>query len=266
MRRALLLGSILALALIGSVDAAAPPTTRVPGVLTIGVNLPSEGFQVGAATGSTVVFAQGLEIDLARALAAKLSLRRAVFVQSRFDQLLLRGPKPFDLALAQITITKTRRKALDFSVPYMRADEGVLLAQTVRAVPHTIAALRPLRLCALAHSTGAALVRERIRPVKPPRTIGNVPTLMLSLQTGRCQAVVYDAPSLGTLKARIPSRYGAFAGVIRTREQYGIAFPQGSPLLRPVNAALKRLLAEGLVQKLQRKWLSANLQRLPVLR
>jgi glutamine transport system substrate-binding protein len=96
--------------------------------------------------------------------------------------------------------------------------------------------------------------------------IGNVPTLMLSLQTGRCQAVVYDAPSLGTLKARIPSRYGAFAGVIRTREQYGIALPKGSPLLRPVNAALKQLLAEGLVQRLQRKWLSANLQRLPVLK
>ena len=104
MRGALLLGPILALALIGSVDAAAPPTTRVPGVLTVGVNLPSEGFQVGAAKGSTVVFAQGLEIDLARALAAKLSLRRAVFVQSRvpqvddyavrgsFDQLLTESP------------------------------------------------------------------------------------------------------------------------------------------------------------------------------
>jgi polar amino acid transport system substrate-binding protein len=265
-RGALLLGSVLALALIGSVDAAAPPTTQVPGVLTVGVNLPSEGFQVGAAKGSTVVFAQGLEIDLARALAAKLRLRRAVFVQSRFDQLLSPGPKRFDMAVAQITVTKARRRALDFTVPYMRTDQGVLLAQTVDKAPHTIAALRPLRLCALAHSTGAALVRERIRPARPPRVIGNVPTLMLSLQTGRCQAVVYDAPSLGTLKARIPSRYGAFAGVIRTREQYGIALSKGSPLLRTVNAALKQLLAEGLVQSLQRKWLSANLQRLPVLK
>ena len=100
-------------------------------MLTVGVNLPSEGFQVGAAKGSTVVFAQGLEIDLVRALAAKLRLRRAVFVQSRFDQLLSPGPKRFDMAVAQITVTKARRKALDFTVPYMRADQGVLLAQTV---------------------------------------------------------------------------------------------------------------------------------------
>ena len=78
-------------------------------MLTVGINLPSEGFQVGAAKGSTVVFAQGLEIDLARALAAKLRLRRAVFVQSRFDQSLSPGPKRFDMAVAQITVTKTRR-------------------------------------------------------------------------------------------------------------------------------------------------------------
>ncbi len=65
--------------------------------------------------------------------------------------------------------------------------------------------------------------------------VGNVPTLMLDLQTGKCQAVVYDAPALGTLKARAPLRYGPFVGVIETGEEYGIALPKGSPLLGPVN-------------------------------
>jgi ABC-type amino acid transport substrate-binding protein len=229
------------------------------------VNLPSEGFQVGAAKGSAVVFAQGLEIDLARALAKELELQRAIFVQTRFDRLLAAGPKSFDLALAQITITPARRSRLAFSIPYMRVDQGVLLAQTVSPVPHTIAALQKLQLCALTNSTGADLVRDRVRPVKAARLIGNVGNLMLSLQTGRCQAVVYDAPSLGTLKARIPTRYGPFAGVIRTGESYGIALPKGSPLVGPVNAALRALIADGLVQRLEKRWLSANLAKLPVL-
>ena len=237
---------LLALVALGArprrrAGAGAPRRRRTsPTPLTVGVNLPSEGFQVGAARGSEVVFAQGLEIDLARALAKQLELQRAIFVQTRFDRLLAAGPKPFDLALAQITITPARQSRLAFSIPYMRADQGVLLAQTVSPVPHTIAALQKLQLCALTNSTGADVIRTRIKPVKPARLIGNVGNLTLSLQTGRCQAVVYDAPSLGTLKARVPPRYGPFAGVIRTGESYGIAMPKGSPLLGPVNAALGR--------------------------
>ena len=89
---------------------------------------------------------------------------------------------------------------------------------------------------------------------------------MLDLQTGRCQAVVYDAPTLGTLKARAPDRYGPFVGVIRTGEKYGVALPKGSPLRSRVNAALGALVANGTFQRLQRTWLTTNLGALPVLR
>ena len=148
----------------------------------------------------------------------------------------------------------------------MKIDQGVLVAQTVRPTPRSIAALRPLRLCALSKSTGVDLIANRIQPAVPFLRIGNVARLMLGLQTGRCQAVVYDAPALGTLKARAPLRYGAFAGVIRTGERYGIAFTKGSALRRPVNAALRELLEDGTIAALEQKWLTANLNRLPVLR
>ena len=36
--------------------------------------MPSEGFQVGVVKGSQVIYAQGFEIDLARALAKQLGL------------------------------------------------------------------------------------------------------------------------------------------------------------------------------------------------
>jgi polar amino acid transport system substrate-binding protein len=256
---------VLAAALAAGAASAAPRATVEPGVLTVGVSLPSEGFQVGAVKGSTVVLARGLEIDLARALGRRLDLP-VRFVQSRFDRLTSAGAKPWDLALAQITITEARRRSADFSAPYMEADQGVLLAQTVPARPRSLAALRALRLCALAKSTGAALVTGTIRPTTKPLFVGNVPLLMLDLQTGRCDAVVYDAPSLGTLKSRAPQRFGPFAGVIETGEQYGIALPQGSALRARVNRALRALAADGTLERLQRKWVTAHLDELPVLR
>jgi ABC-type amino acid transport substrate-binding protein len=142
----------------------------------------------------------------------------------------------------------------------------VLLAQTVAPVPRTLAGLRALRVCALRKTTGADVATRKIAPTRPVRLDGNVETLMLDLQTGRCDAVVYDAPALGTLKSRAPGRYGPFAGVIETAEEYGIALPKGSALLGPLNRAIAALVADGTVARLQRKWLTTNVEKLPALR
>jgi polar amino acid transport system substrate-binding protein len=253
---------LAALAFATAAGGAPPVQTVTPGQLTVGVSLPSEGFEVGVAKGDQVLYAQGFDIDLARALAKKLGLSRVAFVQSPFGRLFSSGAKPWDVAIAQITITDQRRLTAEFTQPYMRVDQGVLAAQTVDPAPRTVADLRALRICALGKSTGADVARTVIAPTKPVRLLGNVPTLMLDLQTGRCQAVVYDAPTLGTLKARAPARYGPFVGVIKTGEQYGIALPKGGSALGSVDAALGALIADGTVQRLQRKWLTTDLSTL----
>jgi ABC-type amino acid transport substrate-binding protein len=264
--RFLAAAACVALATSALAGAQTPPPTVVPDQLTVGVSMPSEGFQVGSVRGTEVVLAQGLEIDLARALALRLGFDQTAFVQSRFDRLFSVGQKPWDVAIGQITITRERRRSAAFTRSYMKVDQGVLVAQDLRPVPRTVAALRALRVCALRKSTGAAVAARTIAPTRPVLQVGNVPALMLDLQTGRCDAVVYDAPTLGTLKMRAPSRYGPFVGAIRTGEQYGVALPAGSPLLRRVDRALAGLVADGTVERLQRKWLAAHLDALPVLR
>ena len=95
--------------------------------------MPSPGFQVGAVRGHGVVFARGLEIDLANALAARLGIPRVVFYQEpRFDRLIAPGPKPWDIALAEVTITPERAANVLFSVPYLDADQGVLVRRGPR--------------------------------------------------------------------------------------------------------------------------------------
>jgi ABC-type amino acid transport substrate-binding protein len=64
----------------------------------------------------------------------------------------------------------------------------------------------------------------------------------------------------------VPLRFGPFAGVIRTGERYGIAFPKGSELVDPVNDALGSLSSSGALARFERRWLTTNLAALPALR
>jgi polar amino acid transport system substrate-binding protein len=259
------LATITACALLTGTAAAAPPATTTPGQLTIGLSMPSEGFQVGVVKGTEVIYARGLEVDMANDLARRLELQGVTFVQSAFPKLLAPGTKPWDLAVAQVTITSARAANVDFSVPYMQADQGVLLSQFVRSSPRSIAGLRGLRLCAEKGSTGVDTITRRIRPTRSPKLIANVPTLLLYLQNGRCDAVVYDLPSLASLKTRAPRRYGPLAGLIRTGEQYGVVLPKGSALLKPVNRAIRAMLEDGTVARLQRTWLDVDLSKVRTL-
>jgi polar amino acid transport system substrate-binding protein len=265
MKRLLAVAALVAV--VTTTAVAATPPTQTADTLTVGVNLPSEGFQVGVVRGSDVLLAQGLEIDLSRILAFRLGLKKTVFVQSRFDRLFSAGAKPWDLAIAEITITPGRRVTSDFSVPYLKVDQAVLLSTSVPGTtPRTIAGLKGLKICALAKSTGADAATTTIRPTRPVMLVGNVPTLVLDVQTGKCDAVVYDSPTLATLKARAPLRFGTLLGVIPTGESYGIALPQGSTLRPAVNKAVTSMIDDGTVARLQRKWLATGIDKLPALR
>jgi polar amino acid transport system substrate-binding protein len=265
MRRLACLSALLAALAAGPASAATPPPTITPGVLAVSLNMPSAGFQVGSVRGSQVVFARGLEVDLAGALAKRMGLRPLFTNEASFANLIAPGPKPWDVALAQVTITAGRKRAVDFSLPYLSADQGVLLRRGLASTPRTIDALRALRLCVEAGTTGATTVARRVAPVTPARTYPDVSTLVQALGVGRCDAVVYDAPTLAVLRGRVPLRFGPLAGVIRTNEHYGVVMADGSPLTPEVNRALSDLVRDGTVDALSRRWLSVDISGLRAL-
>ena len=150
-------------------------------------------------------------------------------------------------------MTPDRADRVDFSAPYLTADQAVLLRRDLTPVPTSVAALRSLQLCSERTTTGARLIVDRIRPTRKPRLVSDQSQLTYDLYHGRCDAVVFDAPVLGADRAAAPERYGVFAGRIVTNERYGIAFPKGSELCRPVNAALQTLRADGTLARLQKR-------------
>ena len=142
--------------------AADPLPTLQPGVLTVGLNMPSPGFQVGAVRGHGVVYARGLEIDLANALAARLGVPRVVFYQEpRFDRLLAPGPSPGTSLSREVTITPERAANVLFSVPYLEAEQGVLARRGLESAPTTIAQLASCASAARRNTTAAALIATR---------------------------------------------------------------------------------------------------------
>ena len=184
--------ALLACVLALPVGATAPPPLEDPSELVVGVSMPVTGLQVGAVRGRSVVLAKGLEIDLARALAKRLGVPRVRFVHEPLFSTLVSGrPADWDLALAAITITPERARRVDFSKPYLTADQAVLMHEGFTPVPTSIAALRGLQLCSERATTGARAIVDRIKPTRKPRLVANPSQLTYDLYSDRCDAIVF---------------------------------------------------------------------------
>ncbi len=245
--------------------AAAPTIT--PGWLTVALSMPSPGFQVGSVKGRQVVLAKGFEVDLAKALARKLGLQHVAFVnERRFANLYAAGAKPWDVGIAEITITPARAQNVDFSAPYLSVDAGVLLRRELPSAPRSLADLRGLKLCTQRGTTGVDVIDDVIEPTRKPALLTTVDLLLQRVQTGACDAAVFDLPILATLRAQVPDRYGPIAGRIVTGEQYGVVMQKGSALKPLVDDAINELLAGPIVDRLEKKWLLIDPGDVPVLR
>jgi polar amino acid transport system substrate-binding protein len=247
---------------------AAPPDTKTPGKLTVGLSLPAVGFQSGTVRGTKVSNPKGFEIDLARAVATKLGFKTSDIVwynNSNFSTIYAPAPKKWDFAFAEVTITAARAKNVDFSTPYFKANQGVMVRKGLSPTPKTIADLKKLHLCAQTGTTGADYIRTKIKPAKadyPSTTV----IMFQEVENGQCDATVYDTPIIASQRKSKPSAYGPIVGTIITNENYGAVFEKGSKLRSPFNSAITALTKNGTIAKLQKKWFNLNFSSLPVIK
>jgi polar amino acid transport system substrate-binding protein len=238
--------------------------TRLPGTLTVGVDIGTIGLAEGTIVNGVVVRASGFEIDLARALARKLGVKLRL-VEVPFTRVFAPGSKPFDVSISHVTITANRAKSVDFSSPYFIVNKGALMAPGV-ALPATLADLRKLRVCTQAGTTSNEYVRTKLRPVPAPHSFPSPIDALRALSDGYCQAMIADLEILVAAKHDQPDLYGAIAGQIVTNERYGAVFEKGSRLRAPVNSALQSLARAGVVTRLATQRFGTGWNKAPVLR
>ena len=258
----------LACASVAGARSTSPPTLK-PGVLTVGLDPPAVGFQVGTLRGQKVINPHGFEIDLAKAIQRKLGLGKIQYVKVPFTVLFRPGSKPFDLAFEESTITTARKRAVSFSAPYFNANQGVLVSKKVVSegkVPKSLNDLRQLQTCGQSVTTGLDYILHKLHPARPPLQYGTTAAAFTAVQVNRCDALVLDVPIVASQKKTKPSAYGPVAGQIVTREQYGAVMQKGSKLKPSVDRAIRALTANGTIGKLQKRWFNLNFSKVPVLK
>jgi ABC-type amino acid transport substrate-binding protein len=240
------------------------PPVMQKGKLIVAFGDPAPGFVNGHVRGTNFVNPRGYEVDLAKDLAKSLHLK-PVWKYSPWTGLFNPGTKKFDISFQEATITKQRKKTVDFTSPYMNANQGVLLSKTA-PVPHSLADLKQLQTCAQDDTTGLDFINTELHPTKKPLTYPTTTEAYQSVANGTCQAFILDVPLVLLEKKAHPSRYGSVAGQIVTHEQYGAVLQKGSKLTMVVDAKIKKFTKNGTIAKLQKKWFNVNFNKLPKLK
>jgi polar amino acid transport system substrate-binding protein len=259
----LLVAALLAAAVAVPAASAAPPVLHA-GQLVVAFGDPAVGFASGTVRGSTIVNPKGYEVDVATLVAKQLGVKPS-WVYTPWTSLFAPGVKKFDVSFQEATITAQRKKTVDFTTSYFDANQGVLLSKSAPA-PKSLADLAKLQTCAQADTTGLDYIKTKLHPAKQPLVYQTTTAAFTAVQINRCQALVLDTPIVASQKKAKPGAYGPVGGQIVTHEQYGAVLQKGSKLTVDVNAALKKLWADGTISKLQKKWFNLDFSKLPNLK
>jgi polar amino acid transport system substrate-binding protein len=104
-------------------------------------------------------------------------------------------------------------------------------------------------------STAANFLRANNAQVLDRPAVADAIRLLLD---GQAEAVVFDSPVLLHYAGNEGKGRVAMAGQMFRKEAYGIMFPQGSPLRKPVNEALLKLREDGTYDRIYNRWFQAQ--------
>jgi polar amino acid transport system substrate-binding protein len=91
-----------------------------------------------------------------------------------------------------------------------------------------------------------------------PTEFSKIDEAFVALDNKQLDAVVFDAPVLLYYVANKGSNKARLVGPMLRKQNYGIMFPRGSTLRKPVNEALLKLNEDGTYEALYKKWFAST--------
>ncbi|WP_209315684.1 MULTISPECIES: ABC transporter substrate-binding protein [unclassified Haematospirillum] len=193
---------------------------------------------------------KGFDIDLARAVAAKLG-KTAVFEDMQFSTVLAALQSgTVDAAISTISITEERKKSFDFSRSYYT--ESLSVVYPLQTPVSFIEALNNKTIACQLGSTMEIWLREHV-PGADIVAMDNNNQAIEALKAGHVDLVFIDSIQAVEFATRNPVLGSSV--ISRSDTGYGIAFPKGSPLHARVDQALTELEESGELARLKQKWL-----------
>ena len=225
-------------------------TTVNPGKLTMSTNAAFPPYEMTTDSGDF----EGIDIEVAAAIAEKLGLELQIDDMD-FDAALLAAQQgKSDMVMAGVTVTEDRLKIMDFSDSYATGiqsiivPEGSEIASVDDLAGHLIGTQRG--------TTGYIYCSDEFGE-DSVIAYDNGLTAVQALNNGQVDCVVIDnAPAQEFVAANpglviLDTEYAV--------EDYAIGMAKGNTaLVEAVNAALAELIADGTVQSIVDKYISAN--------
>ena len=203
---------------------------------------------------------EGFESAVAYAIGKQLGYPKSKidWTVESFDSSYAPGPKDFDFDLNEISITPTREKAVDFSVPYYSANQAVVaLEDSDAAKAKSLAELKDTKIGVQINTTSLSAVDEEIEPSSKPEVFNSSGDVVTALKNGQVEAVVVDLPTALYLtaaqveNATIVGQFGKAEG-----EEWGALLSKESPLTECVSGAIEALKKSGELEKITQRWMS----------
>ena len=237
---ALVLAALLSAGCSGrDADAPPPPPARTNNVLLLVTTTDTRPYSYcDDETGEIV----GLEIDIARAAAAKLGCKLEIRKEKFPNLLTMVSAGEADMAASGITITEGRLQTVDFTVPYA-TEGGMFLYRAGEEMPTMIRAEK-MRIGTMDASTyDFYLTSHGLDPVR----YGSYVDAMDDLREKRLDAMFFDSCAV---RIDAENSNGEFAASrLETRENFGIAVRKGDTRLKK---ALDMVITAG--KRRRRRW------------
>ncbi len=223
---------------------------RVPPIIVItSPDNPPFEFKDTSKGGDKVI---GFDIDVVHKLGEKLG-RKIKIIEGEFSTIIpaLQSGRA-DMAIAGLTGTDERRKTIDLSNPYYTDKIALLVSE--ESVIGSEKDLSGQKLGVQLGSTHEVMgkkwrsINENINLI----TLNKGGDLIQELKNGRIDAVLIG---LSEAKKIAASTIGIKAVALEVQgESFVIAFPKGSPLVKPTNEALGTMIED--IQQYAQKWMN----------
>jgi len=196
---------------------------------------------------------EGFDIDLLNAIAEKADIE-IEFINVGFDPLLAGMAQcQYCAAISAITITEARQQEMLFSDPYFNGGQivTVRIDNTDITGPDTLGG----KIAGAQLGTTGSIEIEQMGNVTL-KTYDDIGLAYQDLMNGQIDAVVADNPLALEYVGKNSDKLKA-VGDVFTDESYGIAICKDKVELQAkINAGLKAVKEEGLIEELTDKWLS----------
>ena len=202
----------------------------------------------------------GFDIELMEAVGREVG-HPIEWVPLPFDGLIpALQARSVDAAISAMTITAERARAIDFSRPYFRAGQAIVVRDAEPSYG-SLADLKGLRIAVQIGTTGA--IEAGKIPDARVSSFDSTPLALQELANGNADAVVSDVPAILYAIDQAKLSGLKISGENLSTEYYGIALPTNSSAAASINQGLDALIKRGRYGDLYRQWFAAEPPELP---